>query len=98
MNEQETQLLKNYSEQEKAAYLGAIASVASADRVASAEEVQFLTLLSQSAGLSAEGQQEVVAAAQDSSNISVRQCLDILKNSELRFSFITDVMSFAKAD
>ncbi|KAA5544161.1 TerB family tellurite resistance protein [Adhaeribacter rhizoryzae] len=98
MNEQEPQLLKDYSEQEKAAYLGAIASVASADRVASPEEVQFLTLLAQSAGLSAEGQQEVVAAAHDSSNISIRQCLDILKNSELRFSFITDVMSFAKAD
>ncbi|MGV3587795.1 MAG: TerB family tellurite resistance protein [Adhaeribacter sp.] len=98
MNEQEPQLLKDYSEQEKAAYLGAIASVASADRVASSEEVQFLTLLAQSAGISAEGQQEVVAAAHDSSNISIRQCLDILKNSELRFSFITDVMSFAKAD
>jgi len=98
MNEQEPQLLKDYSEQEKAAYLGAIASVASADRVASPEEVQFLTLLAQSAGISAEGQQEVIAAAHDSSNISIRQCLDILKNSELRFSFITDVMSFAKAD
>jgi uncharacterized tellurite resistance protein B-like protein len=98
MELQEPQLLKDYSENEKAAYLGAIASVASADRVASPEEVEFLTLLSQSAGLSASGQQEVIAAAQDSSNISVRQCLDILKNSDLRFSFITDVMSFAKAD
>ena len=98
MDVQETQLLKDYSENEKAAYLGAIASVASADRVASPEEIQFLTLLSQSAGLSAEAQHEVVGAAQDSSNISIKQCLDILKNSELRFSFITDVMSFAKAD
>ncbi|GEO03347.1 hypothetical protein AAE02nite_10110 [Adhaeribacter aerolatus] len=98
MNVQETPLLKDYSDNEKAAYLGAIASVASADRVASPEEIQFLTLLSQSAGLSAAAQQEVVAAAQDSSNISIQQCLDILKNSELRFSFITDVMSFAKAD
>lgn len=98
METQETQLLKDYSENEKAAYLGAIASVASADRVASPAETEFLTLLSQSAGLSAEGQQEVLAAAQDPSNLSIRQCLDILKNSDLRFSFITDVMAFAKAD
>ena len=98
MQTEETQLLKDYSENEKAAYLGAIASVASADRVASPAEAEFLTLLSQSAGLSAGGQQEVLAAAQDPSNLSIRQCLDILKNSELRFSFITDVMAFAKAD
>lgn len=94
----ETQLLKDYSENEKAAYLGAIASIASADRQASAEEIQFLTLLAQSAGLSGAAQQEVIAAAQDSSNISIRQCLDVLKGSDLRFSFITDIMSFAKAD
>jgi len=98
MEVHEQQLLKDYSENEKVAYLGAIASVASADRSASAEEIEFLTLLSQSAGLSGAAQQEVVAAAQDSSNISIKQCLDVLKNSELRFSFITDVMAFAKAD
>lgn len=98
MTGQETQLLRDYSETEKAAYLGAIASVASADRVASPQEVEFLTLLAQSAGLSAQGQQEVIAAAQDASNLNVQQCLNVLKQSELRFSFITDVMSFAKAD
>jgi uncharacterized tellurite resistance protein B-like protein len=97
MQGQETQLLRDYSENEKAAYLGAIASVASADRVASPQEVEFLTLLAQSAGLSAQGQQEVIAAAQDSSNLNIQQCLDVLKGSDLRFSFITDVMSFAKA-
>ncbi|MDB5262389.1 MAG: hypothetical protein JWQ14_1670 [Adhaeribacter sp.] len=60
METQEPQLLKDYSENEKAAYLGAIASVASADRVASPEEIQFLTLLSQSAGLTEAAQQEVL--------------------------------------
>ena len=98
MNAQETQLLKDYSVNEKGAYLAAIASVASADRVASPEEIEFLTLLSQAAGLPADSQQEVIAVAKDPSNVSVQKCLDVLKNSELRFSFITDVMSFAKAD
>jgi len=98
MEAQETQLLKDYSVNEKSAYLAAIASVASADRTASPEEIEFLTLLSQAAGLPADSQQEVIAVANDPSNVSIQKCLDVLKNSELRFSFITDVMSFAKSD
>ena len=98
METHETQLLKDYTVNEKSAYLAAIASVASADRVASAEEVEFLTLLAQAADLPPNSQQEVIAVAQDPSNVSIQKCLDVLKNSDLRFSFITDVMSFAKAD
>ncbi len=96
--EQEVALLQNYSENEKAAYLGAIASIASADRVASEEEIAFLEALSQSAGLAPDQQQAVIAAAQDPSNVSIKQCLDQLKNSDLRYSLITDIMSFAKSD
>lgn len=98
MENQEVALLQDYSENERAAYLGAIASIASADRVASEEEVTFLQALAQNAGLPTDQQQAVVSAAQDPSNISVKQCLDQLKNSELRFSLITDIMSFAQAD
>jgi uncharacterized tellurite resistance protein B-like protein len=98
MENQEVALLQDYSENEKAAYLGAIASIASADRVASQEEVTFLQALAQSAGLPTDQQQAVIQAAQDPSNISVKKCLDQLKNSELRFSLITDIMSFAQAD
>lgn len=98
METHETQLLKDYTVNEKSAYLAAIASVASADRVASAEEVEFLTLLAQAADLPPNSQQEVIAVAQDPSNVSIQKCLDVLKNSDLRFSFITDVMSFAKSD
>ncbi|RYD80091.1 MAG: TerB family tellurite resistance protein, partial [Sphingobacteriales bacterium] len=42
--------------------------------------------------------QAVVSAAKDPSNLSLQKCLDQLKNSELRFSLITDIISFAKAD
>ncbi|QJX46884.1 hypothetical protein HMJ29_08040 [Hymenobacter taeanensis] len=48
----DTQLLQNYSDQEKAAYLSVIASLASADREASAAEVEFLQQLAHQAGLS----------------------------------------------
>ena len=94
----ETQLLQNYSEAEKTAYLSAIASLATADRQASAPEAEFLQHLTQQAGLSQGAAQQVAQAAQDSSNQSIQQNLDALKGSDLRFSLVTDLISFARAD
>ncbi|UOQ73444.1 TerB family tellurite resistance protein [Hymenobacter cellulosilyticus] len=94
----DTQLLQNYSEPEKAAYLSVIASLASADREASAAEVEFLQQLAQNAGLSQGATQQVLTAAQDASNESIKQNLDALRGSDLRFSLITDLISFARAD
>ena len=93
-----TQLLQNYSEDEKTAYLSAIASLATADRQASPAEGQFLQALCQQAGLSASSTQQVSAAAQDPNNESIQQHLDVLKNSDLRYSLITDLISFSRAD
>ncbi|MCB2409132.1 TerB family tellurite resistance protein [Hymenobacter lucidus] len=94
----DTQLLQNYSDQEKAAYLSVIASLASADREASAAEVEFLQQLAHSAGLSGGATQQVLTAAKDASNESIKQNLDALRGSDLRFSLITDLISFARAD
>ncbi len=93
-----TTLLQNYSEQEKTAYLSAIASLASADREASAPETEFLQALAAQAGLSGGATQQVLSAAQDPSNQTIQQSLDALKNSDLRFSLVTDLISFARAD
>lgn len=94
----DNQLLQNYSDQEKAAYLSVIASLASADREASAAETEFLQELAHQAGLSGGSTQQVLAAAKDSTNQSVQANLDALRNSELRFSLVTDLISFARAD
>jgi len=94
----DTQLLQNYSEEEKTAYLGAIASLATADRQGSGPEVQFLQALAQQMGLSAGATQQVLSAAQDATNQSIQQHLDVLKNSDLRFSLVTDLISFARVD
>ncbi|MGI4735099.1 MAG: TerB family tellurite resistance protein [Janthinobacterium lividum] len=94
----ETQLLQNYSDAEKAAYLSVVAALATADRQASAPEVEFLQRLAQQAGLSQNASQQVLAAAQDSNNQSIQQNLDQLKGSDLRFSLVTDLISFARAD
>ncbi len=94
----ETQLLQNYAEPEKTAYLSAIAALATADRQASAPEQEFLQSLAQQAGLSQGAAQQVLQAAQSSSNQTIQQNLDALKGSDLRFSLVTDLISFARAD
>ena len=94
----DSQLLQNYSDQEKAAYLSVIASLASADREASAPEVEFLQQLAHQAGLSGGATQQVLSAAKDATNESIKANLDALRSSDLRFSLVTDLISFARAD
>jgi len=94
----ETQLLQNYSEPEKTAYLSAIAALATADRQATAPEAEFLQRLAQQAGLSDDATRQVLAAADSANNSTVQQSLDQLKGSDLRYSLVTDLISFARAD
>lgn len=94
----DSQLLQNYSDQEKAAYLSVIASLASADREASPAEIEFLQQLAQSTNLSTGATQQVLNAAKDATNQSIKQNLDALRGSDLRFSLVTDLISFARAD
>jgi uncharacterized tellurite resistance protein B-like protein len=96
--EQTNQLLQNFSATEKVAYLSAIASIATADRSATEDEIEFLEALSDSADLSAAQEQEVIQAANDPSNANLKRHLDNLKNSELRYSLLADMISFAKLD
>lgn len=90
-------LLQNYPEAEKTAYLSAIASLATADHQASPAQDQFLQALCQQAGLTASSTHQVAAAAQDATNASIQAHLDVLKSSDLRYSLVTDLLSFARA-
>jgi uncharacterized tellurite resistance protein B-like protein len=98
MEQEQTTLLKDYSIEEKGAYFGALANMASADGKTTEEELEFLSLMSEAAELPENVQQEVVQIAKNPSQINVQKALDVLKGSQLRFSFITDIISFAKAD
>ena len=91
-------LLKNYTDMEKGAYLGAIASIATADHVATEEEQEYILELANSAGLSESQKDAVVRAATELSGEELERCLDVLKTSELRFSLVTDLISFAESD
>lgn len=96
--ENDKRLLADYSDLEKGAYLGAISSMATADHVATEEEIRHIMTLADNADLSEGQKQAVVRAAQELSGEELRKCLDILKNSDLRFSLVTDLISFAEAD
>ncbi len=95
---EQERLLKDYNDLEKGAYLAAIASIATADRTASEEEMEFLEALSDSAELSIEQKSLITRAATELTGEDLTRCLDILKGSELRFSLVTDLIAFAESD
>lgn len=94
----EEKLLKDYTDTEKGAYISAIASIATADRAASEDELDFLETLVEAADLSPEQRENVRNAAIETSEEDLRKNLDVLKGSELRFSLLTDIVAFAESD
>jgi uncharacterized tellurite resistance protein B-like protein len=94
----ENKLLRDYSDQEKGAYLGAISSIATADHTASDEEMEYIMALADSADLSEEQKIAVRRAATELTGQELKKCLDILKDSDLKYSLVTDLMSFAESD
>ncbi len=94
----ETKLLNGYSNEEKLAYLVAVASIATADREASQDELDYLSQLADAAGLAPENKTAVLQAATETDPADLPAHLDILKRSELKYSLVADLMSFAKAD
>lgn len=91
-------MLEGYSDQEKGAYLGAVASIATADRQASDEEMQYIAALCDAADISEPQKEAVIRAANELSGDELKKCLDILKNSDLKYPLVTDIIAFAKAD
>lgn len=98
MEQEQSTLLKEYSIEERGAYFAALATMASADGHTSEEELEFLRLLGEAAELPENMQDEIVYVANHPTQLNLEKCLDILKKSPLRFSFVTDIISFAKAD
>jgi uncharacterized tellurite resistance protein B-like protein len=96
--ENNRRILEGHSDLEKGAYLGAIASLATADREASEEEIDYIEQLCDAAGLSDRQKEFVVRAATELTGEDLKKCLDVLKNSELKYSLITDLIAFGKAD
>lgn len=98
MQTQSASVLTGYSEREKGAYLAALASLSTADRQASQEELDHLREVAHAAGLSPQQEQFILDSATDISGEELKKCLDVLKTSQLRYSLITDLIALAKAD
>ncbi len=94
----EKTLLKEFSDSEKGAYLGAIASLATADHAASEEELEYLGAMADAADISIEQRGAVLRAATELSEEELKRCLEILRHSDLRYSLVTDLISFAETD
>lgn len=91
-------ILEGYSDLEKGAYLGAIASIATADREASEQELEYIRELCDAAQLSDEQKGIIEKAATELTGEELNKCLDVLKGSDLKHSLITDLIAFAKSD
>jgi uncharacterized tellurite resistance protein B-like protein len=91
-------ILEGHSDLEKGAYLGAIASIATADREATQDELEHISQLCDAANLSEEQKQLVLQASSELSGEELNRCLDVLKKSNLKYSLVTDLIAFAKAD
>lgn len=92
------QSLRDYPEKEKTAYLAAVASMATPEDKASQEELDFLSDLCDDAALSAQQKEAVIKEAESPTNNGFMTHLRFLKDSDLKYSFVVDVISFAKAD
>lgn len=91
-------LLSNYNDAEKGAYLTAIASIAMADHHASAEEISVLENLAEAAELSDAAKEKLLSAAKNTNPADLKENIEILRNSELRFSLLADLIAFANSD
>ncbi len=83
---------------EKGAYLGAIASIATADKSATEEELEYIEALCASANLSEDQEEVVKRAATEMTGEDLNHCLDVLKTSDLRYSLISDLIAFSESD
>jgi tellurite resistance protein len=97
MNEQK-EILEGYSSLEKGAYLGAIATIATADRTATEEEMEYLEALCESAKLNESQTAMIKRAANELTGDELKKSLDVLKTSDLKYSLITDMIAFAESD
>ena len=90
--------LSAYPEQEKTAYLSALAALATSDREASEEELEHLRQIANDAGLLETNEEQIINAARDVSGKNLKDSLDVLKGSDLRYGLITDLIAIAQAD
>lgn len=82
----------------RTSYLVILTSVATANRQNSQEEVAFMKQMCQAAQLSQASVQQVIKAMQNPSAADFSRHTQVLKNDDLRFSLVADIINLAYAD
>ncbi|NJO02369.1 MAG: TerB family tellurite resistance protein, partial [Bacteroidia bacterium] len=88
----------NQSEEVKTAYLVTMVAISTADRENTAEEVAFVDQMSAEAGLLEDSQAKVREAVRDSPGIDLNAQLEQLKDNEIKFALLTDLLNLSYAD
>lgn len=92
-----THQLLQYSEQERLALISCIASIATLDKVANEEEIDFILALVEAADLDAMKMKSVVDAAKDPQNKILKNTVDIIATHEdSRYFFTNEILPFIK--
>lgn len=90
--------LLNYDENQRTAYLVLLASVATADHENSEGEVAFMQQVCSVAQLSGGAIQQVSDAMTNPSGVDYNSHIAALKNSDLKYALVTDVINMIHAD
>jgi hypothetical protein len=91
-----THQLLQYSEHERLALISCIASIATLDKVANEEEIDFILALVEAANLDAVKTKSVVEAARDPQNSALNNTIDIIANNDSRYFFANEILPFIK--
>ena len=92
-----TNQLLQYSEQERLALISCIASIATLDKVANEEEIDFILALVEAADLDAMKMKSVMDAANDPQNKMLKNTVEIIAKSEdSRYFFTNEILPFIK--
>ena len=86
MSGEKNHQLLHYSNDEKKAYLCIVASLASADKNVSDEEISNLRKLCKTVGLDARSLGEVLSTAESPQSAPIKAYIDQLVDSDLRFT------------
>ncbi len=92
-----TNQLLQYSEQERLALISCIASIATIDKEANEEEIDFILALIEAADLDAMKMKSVIEAAKDPKNTILKNSVEIIAcNENSRYFFTNEILPFIK--
>ncbi len=95
---EENNPLLNYTEEQRAAYLTVLSSLSLADGEVDDEEAQLVEQMCKDSQLSFKPKMQVLNALYTPDDTDVEASLDTLKETDLKFSLVADILKLVQAD